>query len=110
MPFVNAKTGRKATDELIVYPGEYGGDSDGIGVIVYPDGRVSNRWGDGTVGLSDEVREAASEETEAYEPYTHELYIWKHDEPKPKSKSASRKRKSIKQSSSRSTGIRGVRG
>jgi hypothetical protein len=107
MPFVNVKTGKKATSELLVFPGELGGDPDGIGVLVYPDGRVTNRWGDGTVGLNDEAREMAAEETEAYMPYTMEEYELKH--PKPRAKKPSTKRKSTKRSSSTPTSMRGMR-
>jgi len=106
MPFVNMKTGKKATSELLVFLGEFGGDPDGIGVLVYPDGRVTNRWGDGTAGLSDQAREAAAEEVEAYMPYTMDEYKWVH--PKPKPKKSSTRRKSTKRLST-PTSIRGLR-
>ena len=107
MSFVCDKTGKKATGELIVFPGELGGDPDGIGVIVTPDGKVTNRWGDGTIGLSAEVREAAAEETEAYAPHTFERHTWKH--PKPRAKRSVVKKKSTRRSPGSSAGLRELR-
>ena len=108
MVFVHEKTGKKATGELIVYPGEFGGDPDGIGVVVKPDGGVTNRWGDGTAGLNDDARDMAAEETEAYEPFTQERYVWKPAEPK-KVKATTKKRKSTKRSSSKPVGMQRLR-
>lgn len=48
--------------EFEVYPV---GISDGIGIIVYPNGNVSNRWADGTVGVPANMKELAYEESEA---------------------------------------------
>lgn len=47
----------RGDDEFVAYPPECE-----IGVIVYRNGNVSNRWADGTVGLSPELVEAAFEE------------------------------------------------
>lgn len=35
-----------------------------LGVIVYGDGTISNRWEDGTIGFTDEIREAANQEVD----------------------------------------------
>jgi hypothetical protein len=89
MPFVNAKTGKRTNKELMVFVGEFGGDPDGIGVLVDPNtGKATFWWADGTKGISDEVAQAAEDETEAYMPYTLEQYIWKRDKPAPKFKTA----------------------
>jgi len=107
MPFVNRKTGKGTTSELLVFPGELYGDEDGIGVLVNGrTGKATNRWGDGTAGLSALVREGAEEETEAYMPYTMEEYEWKHS--KPRAKKPTAKRKSSKRSSTL-TSVRGIR-
>ena len=108
MPFINRKTGKGTTSELLVFPGESYGDPDNIGVLV--DGRTgkaTNRWGDGVAGVSAELKEGAEEETEAFMPYTMEEYRWEH--PKPKAKKPSAKRKTSKRSSSTPTSIRGMR-
>ena len=44
-------------DEFIATPSEIE-----MGVIVYRDGRVSNRWDDGTTGIPDDIYQAASAE------------------------------------------------
>lgn len=77
MPFVNQKTGKGTTKELIVYPGALY-DEDEIGVLVDGrTGRATNRWADGTIGLSVELKEAAAEETDAFDS-EGALYVWKH--------------------------------
>lgn len=100
MPFVNNHTGKVATSELIVTPGADFGDPDGIGVLVYPDGTVTNRWGDGTVGVSEEARAASEDETEAMDPYTGELYVWKSKLPKQTRTTIKPKKRSKKSDSS----------
>lgn len=97
MPFVSEETGKGTDSELIVFPGESYGDPDNIGVLVNPrTGKATNRWGDGTVGISTDLREGAEEETEAYMPHTMERYVWKHPvkrekkSPKPKRPSTRR--------------------
>ena len=114
MAFVNNRTGKpaRADQELIVFPGEDFGDPDGIGVIVYGDGQVSNRWGDGTAGLNEDARVASEDETDALDPDSRDLYVWNSKAKvasKPRAKSAPRKRKSTKRSSSTPTSIRGMR-
>ena len=114
MAFVNNKTGKpaRADQELIVFPGEDFGDPDGIGVIIYGDGRVSNRWGDGTAGLNDDARVASEDETEALDPDSRDLYVWKGNvnvASKPKAKTA-KKAKSKSKGGSNMTSLRGIRG
>ena len=113
MAFVNNKTGKpaRADQELIVFPGEDFGDPDGIGVIIYGDGRVSNRWGDGTVGLNEEARIASEDETEALDPESRDLYVWKGNvkaASKPKSK-ATKSRSKSRSERSNPTSLRGIR-
>ncbi len=113
MAFVNNRTGKpaRADQELIVSPGEDFGDPDGIGVIVYGDGRVSNRWGDGTVGLNEDARVASEDETEALDPESRELFVWKSNvkvASKPKSKATKTKSKS-RSKGSNPTSLRGLR-
>jgi hypothetical protein len=91
MSFINEKTGKKATDELVVFPGGEAGDPDGIGVLVTPEGEVTNRWGDGTAGIPELLSNMAEEETEAYDPSTHEPYTWRHPKPGKTSKHKSQK-------------------
>jgi len=106
MPFVNNKTGRpaRADQELLVFPGEDFGDPDGLGVIVYGDGRVSGRWGDGVAGLSEEARVAAEDETDAFDPYTKDFYVWNS-----KVKVTPAKHKPAKRSSRRASPESGMR-
>ena len=48
-----------------------------LGVVVYRNGLVSNRWEDGTAGVPAIVRELANEEDTLYHPTTGEqIDIW----------------------------------
>lgn len=115
MAFVNNRTGKpaRADQELIVFPGEDFGDPDGIGVIIYGDGRVSNRWGDGTAGLNEEARIASEDETEALDPDSRDLYVWKGNAKvasRPKVKTAKKAKSASKGRMGNMTSLRGIRG
>jgi hypothetical protein len=65
----------KSHDELIAgVPYEYA-EERGIecGIIVYRNGTVSNRWEDGTAGVSVEAAELAGEDELPYSPDSGEL-------------------------------------
>ena len=51
-------------------------DPDHIGIIVYADGTVSNRWGDGTAGVDEWRRYFAADDTTPYCPRCGELAHW----------------------------------
>lgn len=51
----------RADDEFVVSPAELE-----LGIIVYCNGQVSNRWEDGTVGIPERIRELADSEDEYY--------------------------------------------
>lgn len=59
--------------ELIV---QVPSDIDGIGVVVRLDGTVTNRWGDGTVGVPEDIVREATAEVEAGCPMCSTLYVW----------------------------------
>jgi len=96
-PFKNVKTGKGTSKELIVFP-HGAADVDSYtfweeGVLVNgKTGRVTNRWGDGTKGVPEEVRELANEESTAFMPYTMEEYEWSHKNPRGISRTASERR------------------
>jgi len=54
--------------EFIVLPYTEDSVDEELGVIVYPDGEVSNRYGDGTVGIGPELRAEAEDCEDAYCP------------------------------------------
>lgn len=67
--------GQNETGEFIVHPpAEF--DPDGVGVLVTAAGEVTNRYGDGTIGVPAELAAAASEETEARCPVGGETVEW----------------------------------
>lgn len=51
----------RGDDEFLVFPSDEDGQTE-LGIVVYRDGRVSNRWGDGTVGVPDRWVELANAE------------------------------------------------
>ena len=55
----------RAEDEFIAYPPI---EEASLGVIVARNGEVSNRWGDGTKGVPDDVRQFADFEDMLYAP------------------------------------------
>jgi hypothetical protein len=62
-------------EEFSVFVGE-DLDPDGIGILVTADGRVTNRWSDGTAGISQEQRDFAAEETEGKCTECGGLAVW----------------------------------
>ena len=74
-----APTQCSANDDLVgEVPYEYA-EENGIecGIIVYRNGRVSNRWDDGTVGVPTEAAELARECETLYHPNTNETTaVW----------------------------------
>ena len=70
-------------DELIANPTVTDYDEEGdwtpeLGVIVYRDGTVTNRWSDGTAGVPANVVQAADELDELYSPYAGDMaFMWK---------------------------------
>lgn len=64
----------RADDEFVAYPPDVP-----LGVIVYRDGTVSNRWGDGTAGIPPHVEAAAGSEDTLYRDTT-EIDGWRNVE------------------------------
>jgi len=60
----------KSHDEFVA---DLGGDQEGLiselGVLVQRNGDVTNRWGDGTVGVGDEYRQLADKSDTLVKPY-----------------------------------------
>jgi hypothetical protein len=70
-------------DEVIVYPviGETDDHeliTDETGVIIYGDGTCSNRYADGTKGITPEVCAMAEDEDSAYCPECMNEITWQH--------------------------------
>lgn len=63
----------RADDEFIARPTE----ETELGVIVYRNGQVSNRWEDGTVGISPEVRELADDTESLHSLNGEEIIGWR---------------------------------
>ena len=61
--------------EFVVYP-LLSGDVEEEGVLVYPDGRVTNRFADGTAGIGAESAIAAGQCESAYCPICGEEAEW----------------------------------
>ncbi len=64
----------RADDEFTAYP-----PAEELGVIVYRNGDVSNRWADGTAGIPDDVREIADDEDTLYRD-AEEIEGWRNVE------------------------------
>lgn len=58
-------------------------DPDGIGILVYPNGVVSNRWADGTVGITKAIEAYAEDEESAHCGECMEEAIWSRHSPYP---------------------------
>jgi hypothetical protein len=67
-------------DELIAYvdvDNDFGG-TDGYGIIVYRNGKISNRFDDGTAGVPKRLADLAFECEYLIHPNDGETYLW-HD-------------------------------
>ena len=64
--------GCAANDEFVAYP--MGSE---LGVIVYRNGEVSNRWEDGTAGVPEDIRELADDENSLHKPCINEDGSWR---------------------------------
>ena len=58
----------KCSDEFIVFPSFCSYAAKEIGVLVYRDGTATNRYGDGTVGVSADDKVFAEEESDLHDP------------------------------------------
>jgi hypothetical protein len=68
-------------DEFIAFPGNENDDPEGLGIIVYADGTVSNRRGDGVMAYSpnDAMAVLADDETEVVCAYCGAHVAWQHE-------------------------------
>lgn len=51
----------RGDDEFLAFPSNEDGPTE-LGIIVHRDGRVTNRWGDGSVGVNQEWYTLAADE------------------------------------------------
>ena len=67
----------KRDDEFVTLC-DYGEPLERQGVIVYRDGRITNRWADGTAGVPDDIYQAAADCEAYYDPRTRDMAeIWR---------------------------------
>jgi len=60
--------------QFVVYPLEV---SDGLGILVEPDGKVTNRFADGTVGVPLDIQKSAEDCESAGCPICGKEATWK---------------------------------